>query len=109
MPEKPAVPPMTEPPTFGTAPAGTTPAAPPPPPLPFPDPRPSRRPLEFTVHTVESWARAIMAGAVQRTTALSDDNPDVSMEARVFLSRVGDGLGVTVQIEDRLYCVKVGA
>ena len=101
MPEKPEVPPRTEPLTFGTAPA--------PPPLLFPDPLPSERPHAFTVHTAESWARAIMANAVRRTTGLSDDSTDVSIDARVFLSRVGDGLGVTVQISDRLYCVKVGA
>jgi hypothetical protein len=75
----------------------------------FPDPLPSQRPHAFTVHTAESWARAIQAHAVFHARVL-DDTGDVDVgPTRVFLSRMGDDLGVTVQIGQRLFCVKVGA
>ena len=61
-------------------------------------------PLAFRVHTADSWARAIIATAVQGAGPAGNIEIPVGMTVVEF----SDGVGVTLQIGDVAHSIKVG-
>lgn len=64
-----------------------------------PAPADSAAPVAWTIHTAESWARAILADAV-RFLSLPDVDPaaGIELEATISLRRLDDG-GIGVRLK----------
>jgi hypothetical protein len=71
---------------------------------------PTDIPELFTVHSAESWARAIFAHAIRfaESSPGGVSSGEAEFPATVIVSPLDDGLGVSLRIGNTLHCAMVG-